>query len=46
MNIIDWDAWMAQHHIKLKGNGDPNENARHEESSGKSVQRPEVETRS
>ena len=41
--IIDWEKWMAEHHIKIGGN--PNDNGTDAVKTGKSISGSQVETK-
>ena len=42
MNNIDWEKWMADHHVKIGGKS--HEGGKNEMCSGGGVSRTEVET--
>ena len=42
--IVDWQKWMDQHHIKLRG--DPNDNRSDAVQIGGGISRSKVETQS
>lgn len=41
--ITDWDKWMTDHHIKLKGSGDPHDNSTNEECNSGRLRRTKME---